>query len=89
MTNTVSLNVTNVMLINSDDQKIRYEMGCCILHTFLLMIVSQFIIAIFAIITQNISQNKNYWHINITKMEKNNELKKVGIKIVRVIFSMT
>ena len=70
MTNTVSLNVTNVMSINSDDQKIRYEMGCCILHTFLLMIVSQFIIAIFAIITQNISQNKITGILTLQKWRK-------------------
>ena len=58
------------MSINSDDQKIRYEMGCCILHTFLLMIVSQFIIAIFAIITQNISQNKITGILTLQKWRK-------------------
>ena len=76
--NSVSANVTSALSINNDDKNVRYEMGCYILHTFLLVTIFIFM-PLFPIITQNTGQNKKKWHINKIKM-KNNELKKVGIK---------
>ena len=49
VTNTLSTNETNVtstVPINSDDNIVRYKMNCYILHTFLLMIILLYIIAI-------------------------------------------
>ena len=46
-------------------------MDSYVFHTFLL---------IYAIIKQNIGQNKKHWHNNNIRMEKNNQLKNVGIK---------
>ena len=46
MTNTISTNVTSNVSTNSDDKKVRYKIDCYILHTFLLVIILLFIIAI-------------------------------------------
>ena len=47
--NTISTNVTSTMLIKSDDKKVRYKMGCYVLHSFLLVAI-----LLFLIIMQNI-----------------------------------
>ena len=44
VTNTVVTNVTRTMPVNSDDKKVRYKIYCCVLHTFLLVIVLLFIL---------------------------------------------
>ena len=46
VTNTISTNVTSTMSISSDDKKVRYKMDCYILHTFLLVTILLFMIAI-------------------------------------------
>ena len=46
MTHTAPTNVTSTASINSDNKKVRYEMDCYILHSFLLVIILLFIIAI-------------------------------------------
>ena len=56
-------------------------MNCYILHTFLLAAIKLFITAIICChYAKYKSKQKKYWFINNTNMEKNNELKKVGIK---------
>ena len=37
VTNAISANVTGTVSINSDDKKVRYQMNCYILDTFLLV----------------------------------------------------
>ena len=60
-----------------------------ILQTFLLVITLLFIIAIVCYhYTKHRSGKKTYWPSNNIKME-NDELKKIVLKIVRVIISMT
>ena len=54
MTNTVATNVS----INSAVEKVIYTIDCYILHTVLLVIILLLIITLFAIIMQNIGQNK-------------------------------
>ena len=49
-------NVTSTVSLNSDDKSIKYKMDCFILHTFLLVIILSFMLAI---ITRKIGQNKN------------------------------
>ena len=44
VTNTVLTNVTRTMPVNSDDKKVIYKIYCCVLHTFLLVIVLLFIL---------------------------------------------
>ena len=46
MTTTVPTNVTSTISINSYNEKARYNMDCYILHTFLLVTISLFIIPI-------------------------------------------
>ena len=46
MANTLSANVTSTVSINSNDAKVRYKINCCIMHTFLLVIILLFITAI-------------------------------------------
>ena len=46
VTNSVSTNVTRTKSINCDDKKIRYRMDCYILHTYLLVTIILFMIAI-------------------------------------------
>ena len=45
VTNTIPINVTSIVSMNSDAQKVRYKMDCYILHTLLLLIIFQFRIA--------------------------------------------
>ena len=60
-----------------------------ILQTFLLVITLLFITAIVCYhYTKHRSGKKTYWPSNNIKME-NDELKKIVLKIVRVIISMT
>ena len=84
---TISINVTRSVPINFDDKKIKYKMDCYILHTFLLKMISLFLIAIICYhYTKHKSKQKRMDNI---KME-NNELKKfVLLKIPHVIISMT
>ena len=67
VTDSVSTNVTNTIAeivmstvpINFDDKKVRYKMDCYILHTFLLVIILLFIIAIICYyFTKNGSKRK-------------------------------
>ena len=46
MINTISAKVTSTMSTNSDDEKVKYKMNCCIVHTVLLVIILLFIIVI-------------------------------------------
>ena len=83
MTNTVATNVW----INCHDEKVRYKMDCYILHTVLLVIILLLITTII-IIMQGIGQNRK---VLTDQQYKNGEykLKKVRMKIVGVIISMT
>ena len=60
MTNNISTNVTSTVSINFDNKKVRHKMDCYIFHTFLLLIILLFIIAIICDndIKQNVEQNK-------------------------------
>ena len=77
MTNTVATNFTSTISINSDEKKVGYKMDYYFLHTFLLVTISLFLLLlVFAMIMQNIGQNKKYRRpSNNTKMEKNNDNK--------------
>ena len=77
MTNTVATNFTSTISINSDEKKVGYKMDYYFLHTFLLVTISLFLLLlVFAMIMQNIGQNKKYCRLsNDTKMEKNNDNK--------------
>ena len=44
--NTISANATSTVPLNFNDKKVKYKMDCDILHTFLLVIILLFIIAI-------------------------------------------
>ena len=46
VTNTIPTNVANTVSTNSGDKKVKYKIDCYILHTFLLVIILLFIIAI-------------------------------------------
>ena len=46
VTNSISINVTSTVPINSDDKKVKYKMNRYILHTVILVIILLFIIAI-------------------------------------------
>ena len=46
VTSIMSTNVTSTILTSSNDKKVRYKMGCYILHTVLLVIIFLFTIAI-------------------------------------------
>ena len=46
MTNTISANVTSTVLIIFDDKKVRSKMNFYILHTFLLVTILLFLIAL-------------------------------------------
>ena len=60
MTNIISTNVTSTVSINFDNKNVRHKMNCYIFHTFLLVIILLFIIAIICDndIKQNVEQNK-------------------------------
>ena len=65
VTSNKSANVTSTASINSDGEKVRYEIYCYILHTILLVIILLFMILLllfslllFAIILQNVGQNR-------------------------------
>ena len=77
VTNAVATNFTSTISINSDEKKVGYKMDYYILHTFLLVTISLFLLLlVFAMIMQNIGQNKKYCRpSNNTKMEKNNDNK--------------
>ena len=80
VTNNVSTNVTSAVSLNYDDKKVRYKMDCYILHTFLLVIILIFMIAIICYYYEkHRSKQEKHRHINNIKIE-NNELKKVGVK---------
>ena len=59
LTNTILKNVISTVPINSNDKKVRYWMDY-ILHTFLLLTISFFTIAIFGTIKQSIGQKKQH-----------------------------
>ena len=60
VTNTLSTNVTSIASQNSDDKKVRCKMDCYILHTFLLVNILLFIIAIICChYTKHRSKQKN------------------------------
>ena len=46
VTKTIPTNVANTVSTNSGDKKVKYKIDCYILHTFLLVIILLFIIAI-------------------------------------------
>ena len=46
VTNSVSTNVTSTVSMNSNNQEVRYNMDCYILHIFLLVAILLFIITI-------------------------------------------
>ena len=77
MTNTVATNFTSTISINSDEKKVGYKLDYYILHTSLLVTISLFLLLlVFAMIMQNIGQNKKHCRpSNNTKMEKNNDNK--------------
>ena len=65
-------------------------MNYYILHTFLLVTVLLFIIAISCChYAKQKPKQKKYWHTNNIKIEKNSELKKLVLKIVCVVILMT
>ena len=83
-TNTAPINATITTSINSENKYVRYKTDCYILYTFLLVTVFLFIITIICH-----DYAKKYWHTNNIKMDKIYELKKLVLKIVGVIISMT
>ena len=75
--------------VNSSDKKLRYKMNCYILLRFLLEAILLFIFVIICYhYAEHSLKQKRYWHINSRKREKNNKLKKLLLKTVRVINSM-
>ena len=75
-TNTIATNVTSTASINFQSKKLR---GCYILHTVLSVIMLLFVSVIICYL-----QN-----IKVQYKIETNELKKIVLKIMRVIISMT
>ena len=59
VTNTKPTNVTSTVPLKSNDEKLRYEMECLILHTILLVITLLFIIAIICYHNTKYSSKQN------------------------------
>ena len=64
MTNTLLTNFTSTVSINSDDEKVRYKINC-IFHTFSLVIILIFIIAIICYHKSSISCIVSHNHTKI------------------------
>ena len=75
-TNTISTNVTSTVPINSNHKKVKYEMDCYVLQTFLLANIELFMIAIVCNhYAKHRSKQKSIGSLTIQKCKSNNNNK--------------